>query len=265
MLTTLLRRSIVTAALIAGTIAGTNAVELARMARPRTRRPLEPRPDLPEKWSPQGENLAWKAPYRQPLVAGRVRQPRLHQHRGRRSRAHPGAAGRARCRDRQAALGAALQHLPERRAAASRRLGVARGGSGHRQHLRLHRRRAAVLRLAGRQAAVGSIAARGLRRGHDARRPHDLADRRRRPGHPQYARARVGRPQSPGQSLLRLRQAHRPDGLGQLAAGAPLRHQLLDADRRRSAAGPRRSSSAAPTARTTRCASTPARRSGRWK
>ena len=83
------------------------------------------------------------------------------------------------------------------------------------------------------KVAVGSIAARRVRRGHDARRPHDVADHRGRQGHSERADPRVGRSQPHRQSLLRVRQEDRPDDLDQLAAGAPLRHQLFDADRRR--------------------------------
>ena len=237
MLTISLRRSIVTAALVAGTIAGMDATSWPEWRGPgRDGRSSRDRPA--GEMVAAGREPGLEGSVREPLVAGRVRQSGVHQHRGRRSRPHPGAAGRPRRRDREAALGAAVQHLSERRAPASRGVGVARRGSGHRQHLRLHRRRAALLRFARRQTGVGSIARRGLRRGHDARRPHHLADRRRRPGHSQYPRARVGRPQSTRQPLLRLRQAHRPDGVGELAAGAALRHQLFHADRRRSAAGP---------------------------
>ena len=57
-----LRRSIVTAALVAGTIAGTNAASWPEWRGPgRDGRSAET--GLPEKWSPQGENLAWKVPY----------------------------------------------------------------------------------------------------------------------------------------------------------------------------------------------------------
>ena len=172
-------------------------------------------------------------PDRQPIGAGRVRQSHLPQFaHARRPRHDAGTAGRDRCRDRQGRLGAPLQPLPERRAAASRGVGVAGGRSGDRQHLRLHGRRAAGLRVAGRQGAVGSLAARRVRRRHHARRPHHVADRRGRQGHPQHADPRVGRSQSPRQPLLRVRQEDRADDLDQLAAGAPLRHQLLDADRR---------------------------------
>ena len=87
---------------------------------------------------------------------------------------------------------------------------------------------------AGRQAAVGSLAARRVRRDHDARRPHDVADHRGRQGHPEHADSELGTGSRPaGQPLLRVRQADRPDDLGELAAGAPLRHELLDADRGR--------------------------------
>jgi len=57
-----LRRSIVTLALVAGTIAGTNASSWPEWRGPgRDGRSTET--GLPEKWSPQGDNLAWKAPY----------------------------------------------------------------------------------------------------------------------------------------------------------------------------------------------------------
>jgi outer membrane protein assembly factor BamB len=57
-----LRRSIVTAALVAGTIAGTTAASWPEWRGPgRDGRSAET--GLPEKWSPQGENLAWRAPY----------------------------------------------------------------------------------------------------------------------------------------------------------------------------------------------------------
>jgi outer membrane protein assembly factor BamB len=62
MLNQTLRRSIATAALLAGTIAGTNASSWPEWRGPgRDGRSAET--GLPEKWSPQGENLAWKAPY----------------------------------------------------------------------------------------------------------------------------------------------------------------------------------------------------------
>lgn len=62
MLTTTLRRFIVTAALIAGTIVGIGAASWPEWRGPgRDGRSSET--GLPEKWSPQGENLAWKAPY----------------------------------------------------------------------------------------------------------------------------------------------------------------------------------------------------------
>ena len=54
------------------------------------------------------------------------------------------------------------------------------------------------------------------------------------------------------QPLLRVRQADRPDDLDQLAAGAALGHQLLDADHRRRSAASAWPSSAAPTACSTR-------------
>ena len=170
---------------------------------------------------------------RQPVVAGRVRQSPLSEFAGRRSREHAGAPGRDRCRDRQGRVGEALQPVPQRRAAAPRRRG---------------RRPRSILKPATSTSSpsraqlicvapdgkdpVGSIAARRVRRGDHARRPHHVADRRGRQGDPERADPRVGRSQSHRQPLFRVRQEDRPDGLDQLAAGAPLRHQLFDADRR---------------------------------
>lgn len=58
----LLRRSLLTLVLIAGAIAGTNASNWPEWRGPgRDGRSSET--GLPEKWSPAGENLAWKAPY----------------------------------------------------------------------------------------------------------------------------------------------------------------------------------------------------------
>jgi outer membrane protein assembly factor BamB len=57
-----LRHSIVVLALVAGTIAGTNAASWPEWRGPgRDGRSAET--GLPEKWSPTGENLAWKVPY----------------------------------------------------------------------------------------------------------------------------------------------------------------------------------------------------------
>ena len=62
MLMTQLRRSIVAIAVVAGTIAGTSAASWPEWRGPgRDGRSTET--GLPEQWSPQGENLAWKAPY----------------------------------------------------------------------------------------------------------------------------------------------------------------------------------------------------------
>ena len=93
---------------------------------------------------------------------------------------------------------------------------------------------------------------RRVRRRHHARRPHHLADHRGRQGHSQRADPGVGRSQSARQPLLRVRQEDRADDLDQLAAVAPLRHQLLDADRRAPSTARARWWSAAPTACITR-------------
>ena len=92
------------------------------MARPVARRTLH-RNRAAREVVAAGREPGVEGAVRQPVVAGRVRQSHLHQHGGRRPRPHPGAPGRPRRRHRQAGLGAALQRLPQRRAAASRRRG----------------------------------------------------------------------------------------------------------------------------------------------
>ena len=97
---------------------------------------------LIEKWALNGQNFLWRAPYggrSAPVVMGNrvyVQNPS-----GRGADA-AGARDGARRRHRQGGLGIQVQHLPERRAAAPRRLGLARRRSRDRQHLRAGRRRA---------------------------------------------------------------------------------------------------------------------------
>ncbi len=175
------------------------------------------------------------AAVRRPIDARHLRQPAVSPDgHHRRPLDDAGAARRGRCRQRQGDVGAPGQRLPERRAAGPRGLGLAGRRSGDGQHLHVHGRRRAARVRARRQAAVGSIAARGVRRHHDARRPDDVADHRGRQDHPQRADSELGPGSRPaGQPVLRVRQADRADDLGELAAGASLRHELLDADRGR--------------------------------
>ena len=60
--TTTLHRWLLSAALVSGTIAGTNAANWPEWRGP-SRDGRSAETGLPEKWSPQGENLAWKVPY----------------------------------------------------------------------------------------------------------------------------------------------------------------------------------------------------------
>ena len=106
------------------------------------------------------------------------------------------------------------------------------------------------------------VAGRGVRRRHDARRPRRVAGDRRRPRHRQHADLGVGHARPRRQPLLRLRQEDGPDGVDQLAAGAALGHQLLDADHRHGRRRPPGRSSAAPTACSTRSRPRPASRCG---
>ena len=161
-------------------------------ARGPTRDGVSTETGLVEKWALNGQNFLWRAPYggrSAPIVMGNrvyVQNPAGHG---------DGAAGArdgARRRHRQGRLGIQVQHLPERRAAAPRRLGVARRRSRDRQHLRAERRRAGHRAEQGRQAAVGPLDRRGVLRLHHARRPHDVAARRRRPGHRQRRDLELG-------------------------------------------------------------------------
>lgn len=62
MLNTVLRRVALTSALVSGTLVWTNASDWPEWRGPsRDGRSIET--GLPDRWSPQGENLAWKAPY----------------------------------------------------------------------------------------------------------------------------------------------------------------------------------------------------------
>ena len=93
---------------------------------------------------------------------------------------------------RQGGLGIQVQPVPERRAAAPHRLGVAGRRSRDRQHLRAERRRPGHRAQPRRQAAVGALVRRRVRRVHHARRPDDVAGHRRRPGDRQRRRLELG-------------------------------------------------------------------------
>ena len=97
---------------------------------------------LPEKWALNGENFLWRAPYggrSAPIVMGNRVYVQNPSGRGADLQERVMCARR---RHRQGRLGVQVQHLPERRAAAPRRLGVAGGRSRNRQRLRAERRRA---------------------------------------------------------------------------------------------------------------------------
>ena len=164
---------------------------------------------LPEKWSPSGDNLAWRAPFggrSGPIVVGnRVYLQNLVGD-------DKTTQERLMCLDadtRQADLGAAVQHLPQRRAAAPRGLGVPRRRPGDREHLRVHGGGGAHRRVARGKGALVAVARRGFRRDHDPRRPHGIADRRRPERDRQHAQLRLGRPGAHEQQVLRVRQDER--------------------------------------------------------
>ena len=194
-----------------------------------------PKPTCPARWSPAGENVAWSLPFggrSTPVVFG--------------NRLYLQTTTTATCRRRrngssrsmstsgkvvwERRVSVYLSDVPQDRAGwASPAVDPATG------NIYMFTVAAELLALrARRQAAVGAIAARGVRRDHHARRPHDVADHRGRQGHSEHADSELGPGSGPaGQPVFRVRQADRPDDLGQLAAGAALRHELLDADRGR--------------------------------
>ena len=110
------------------------------MARPGARRHLDWKKSA-GKWSPAGDNLAWKVPYggrSAPIVMGN----RVYlQNTAGKGELEQERVMCFRRRHRKTSLGASLQCLPERRAAASRRLGFAGWRSSDRQCLRVRRRR----------------------------------------------------------------------------------------------------------------------------
>ena len=173
-----------------------------------------------------------------------------------------GADHRARRRHRQGRLGLQDQPVPERRAVAPHRLGLARGRSGDGQHLRAERRRAGHRAEPRRQAAVEPLVRRGVRRLHDARRPDDVAARRRRPGHRQRRGLELGPARGARPSPHRARQAHRRRRLRRQSR-APGR-TTPPTPRRSSppSTGSACSSSASATAPSTPSSRRPARRSG---
>ena len=85
-----------------------------------------------------------------------------------------------------------IQHVPERRAGAPRRLGFPGGRSRNGQCLRLRRQQSAHGAERRRQEDLGALDHRGVFAVHHARRPHRLAHRRRQPGHRQPRRPRPG-------------------------------------------------------------------------
>ena len=181
---------------------------------------------LPEKWSPSGENLAWRVPFggrSAPVVFGD------HLYLQNTSGTRRGAAGAAdvlQRRHRQAALGAPLQPVQQRRASASDCLVVPGRRSRDRQCVRDQRRRPAHVAVEGREAAVGALPRRGVRHVDDARRAHVVAGHRSRSGHRQRPDLPVGSACRRRASLPLLRQGLGPDQLGQRAGRTSDRHHL---------------------------------------
>ncbi len=111
---------------------------------------------LPDKWSTAGENLAWRVPIggrSSPVVFGDHLYLQTSSGRG---RDPPGADHLPQCRHRQAALGASLQPLHQRRARPSHRLVLAHRRHLDRQCLRDQRRRAADVAVAATASCSGN-------------------------------------------------------------------------------------------------------------
>ena len=111
---------------------------------------------LIERWALNGENFLWRVPVggrSAPIVMGNRVYVQNPSGRGadlqERVMALDADTGKVR-------LGVQVQPLPERRAAAPRRLGLARGRSGDRQHLRAQRRRRRSSRSAGTASCSGT-------------------------------------------------------------------------------------------------------------
>ena len=172
---------------------------------------------------------------RQPLGAGRVRQPPLPQ--------LADVGDPANTQERLVAIDAEtgkvvweqrfslyLSDVPQHRAV----VGVAGGRSGNRQHLRVHRRPRSLSASSpdGKVLWDRSLPDEyGAVTTHGGRTTSPIIE-----GDKVILNALIlawGDLEPHRQPLLRVRQEDRPDGLDQLAAGAALRHQLLDADRRR--------------------------------
>ena len=147
---------------------------------------------LPEQWSPDGQNLAWRVP-----IGGRSAPVVFGDHLYLQTSVGAGETLQERLICFNADTGQQLwEHRynlftsdapPHRIAWSSPAVDPV-----HRQRLRDQRRRAADVALARRQAPVGAVARRGVRHVDHARRPHVVAGRRRRPGDRQRAHLHVG-------------------------------------------------------------------------
>ena len=120
---------------------------------------------LIDKWALNGENFLWRAPYggrSAPIVMGNRVYVQNPSGRGADLQERVMALD---ADTRQGGLGIQVQPLPERRAAAPRRLGVAGRRSRDRQHLRAERRRPGRSRSAATASCCGSArSARSSRR-----------------------------------------------------------------------------------------------------
>ena len=186
-----LRRACLVAAIVAGAITVTGASDWPEWRGPlRDGRSSET--NLPSRWSPSGDNLAWRIP-----IGGRSAPVAF----GNRLYLDTTTGDVATTQERLVALDAEsgkvvwerrfslyLSDVPQHRAAWASPAVDPETGNIYMFTVgaAAHRRRAR------RQDPVGSIAARGIRRGHHARRPHDVADHRGRQGHPECADPRTG-------------------------------------------------------------------------
>ena len=154
---------------------------------------------------------------RRPIGAGGVRRSPLPAEHGRRGRDPAGTPDVLQRRYRQALVGAQIQPVHERRAAASHRLGLPRRRRGDRQRSGDQRQRPGHGVEQGREGAVGTIPRRGARDVDDARWTRVVTDHRRRSVDCQRADVQLGTTRRRRAPVHFLRQEQRADPLGRLA------------------------------------------------
>ena len=200
---------------------------------------------------------------RRPLRARGLRRSPLSSRTPRARERDAGAPDVLPRRHRQAALGAQIQPLHERRPAAPDCLGLARRRSRVSGNVYAFSGNGLLMSLSrDGKLALGAFAGRRVRDVDDARRTRVVADHRRRSADRQRADVQLGRARRRRAPLSVVRQGHAaaPTGSARPKGGRPTRFTRIRSWPTSTACG--RSSRAAATAPCTRSRSTPARRSG---